>query len=141
MSTLIRPPQRVQRRMTAEWRAPLDPQGRPPLYVGRPGKYGNPFKVGGAIPDLPSIYGDLAGVQNATAGQVVEVYRRWMSGHFVPIKPSARPHRGIYTYGIETLHRQAQRELAGRDLMCWCKTTDPCHADVLLRAAGGELHG
>lgn len=25
-----------------------------------------------------------------------------------------------------------RRELAGRDLACWCKASDPCHADVLL---------
>ena len=26
----------------------------------------------------------------------------------------------------------ARAELAGRDLACWCKLTDLCHADVLL---------
>jgi len=29
----------------------------------------------------------------------------------------------------------AQRELAGRDLACWCPLDQPCHADVLLRVA------
>jgi hypothetical protein len=28
-----------------------------------------------------------------------------------------------------------RRELAGRDLACWCPTDGPCHADVLLDAA------
>lgn len=28
-----------------------------------------------------------------------------------------------------------QRELAGRDLACWCPLDQPCHADVLLRVA------
>ena len=28
-----------------------------------------------------------------------------------------------------------QRELAGRDLACWCPLDQPCHADVLLRLA------
>jgi hypothetical protein len=27
------------------------------------------------------------------------------------------------------------RELAGKDLACWCKPDAPCHADVLLRLA------
>lgn len=34
-----------------------------------------------------------------------------------------------------------RRELAGRDLACWCPTDGPCHADVLLEVAnepGGE---
>jgi hypothetical protein len=28
-----------------------------------------------------------------------------------------------------------RRELAGRDLCCWCPLDEPCHADVLLRVA------
>ena len=27
------------------------------------------------------------------------------------------------------------RDLAGRDLACWCKPDQPCHADVLLELA------
>lgn len=30
---------------------------------------------------------------------------------------------------------RARLELAGRDLACWCRPGDPCHADVLLRVA------
>jgi hypothetical protein len=26
-------------------------------------------------------------------------------------------------------------ELAGRDLVCWCPLSGPCHADVLLKIA------
>jgi hypothetical protein len=29
----------------------------------------------------------------------------------------------------------ARRQLAGRDLMCWCPPGEPCHADVLLEIA------
>ncbi|MDP6564592.1 MAG: DUF4326 domain-containing protein, partial [Alphaproteobacteria bacterium] len=28
-----------------------------------------------------------------------------------------------------------KRELAGRDLACWCRLDGPCHADVLLDIA------
>lgn len=31
--------------------------------------------------------------------------------------------------------RKIQRELRGKDLVCWCKLSDPCHADVLLEIA------
>lgn len=34
--------------------------------------------------------------------------------------------------------REAQRELRGRDLICWCHPS-PCHADVLLRIANEEF--
>jgi Domain of unknown function (DUF4326) len=30
-----------------------------------------------------------------------------------------------------------RRELAGRDLACWCPLDERCHADVLLRIANG----
>ena len=30
-----------------------------------------------------------------------------------------------------------RRELAGRDLACWCRADLPCHADVLLEVANG----
>jgi hypothetical protein len=31
-----------------------------------------------------------------------------------------------------------RRELAGRDLACWCRPDLPCHADVLLAVANGQ---
>jgi hypothetical protein len=27
---------------------------------------------------------------------------------------------------------RVRKALAGKDLMCWCKVGDPCHADLLL---------
>ena len=30
-----------------------------------------------------------------------------------------------------------QRELRGKNLCCWCKLDQPCHADVLLEIANG----
>jgi hypothetical protein len=35
------------------------------------------------------------------------------------------------------LAKQAREELAGRDLLCWCKPGEPCHADVLIEVANG----
>jgi hypothetical protein len=34
-----------------------------------------------------------------------------------------------------------RRQLAGRDLACWCPADGPCHADVLLAAANGPGGG
>jgi hypothetical protein len=33
------------------------------------------------------------------------------------------------------LAEAARRELAGRDLACWCPLDEPCHGDVLLEVA------
>lgn len=36
-----------------------------------------------------------------------------------------------------TFQALVRAELAGRDLMCWCRPGQPCHADVLLSLANG----
>jgi hypothetical protein len=33
---------------------------------------------------------------------------------------------------------EIRRELAGRNLACWCKPDQPCHADVLLKLANAD---
>jgi len=35
--------------------------------------------------------------------------------------------------------KAARKELRGKNLACWCKEGDPCHADELLRVANSEL--
>jgi hypothetical protein len=60
------------------------------------------------------------------AGTAVGLYRRWLLGN--PVLVSA-----------------ARRELAGRDLVCWCALPAPgcpdlCHGVVLLVQANRELH-
>jgi hypothetical protein len=52
----------------------------------------------------------------------------------------------VYKYQIEGAHEffaQVRRELAGKDLACWCPLDEPCHADVLLLIANstGGPHG
>jgi Domain of unknown function (DUF4326) len=32
----------------------------------------------------------------------------------------------------------ARAELAGRDLACWCRLSEPCHADILLCAVNDQ---
>jgi hypothetical protein len=33
---------------------------------------------------------------------------------------------------------RARRDLAGKDLACWCRPDDLCHADVLLKVANAS---
>jgi hypothetical protein len=75
--------------------------GTPPnsVYVGRPSKWGNPFRIG--------VHGDRS--------TVIERYRAWLLAN-----PSLR--------------RAVRRELAGKDLVCWCAPL-ACHADVLMEVA------
>ena len=78
------------------------------IYVGRPSRFGNPFKVGQPLTDDP----DDGRLTQALA---VENFR-WLAS----ISPNAE---------------RWAAELRGRDLVCWCPLDQPCHADVLLELA------
>jgi len=69
------------------------------LYVGRPTKWGNPFRPGPGL----------------TRKQMVAKYRAYLLARDDLV--AALP------------------ELRGRDLACWCKLDEDCHADVLLDLA------
>lgn len=103
-------PKRIQRKRTKGWRMP---EGA--VYVGRPGRYGNPFVVG----TMKFLHNDGDGsvvVADIRDAQEAVAYFRW--------------------YVEASEHRLAQiAELRGRDLACWCPLDAPCHADVLLEIA------
>ncbi|MFE4420387.1 DUF4326 domain-containing protein [Streptomyces sp. NPDC056817] len=140
-------PRRIQRRRVRGWTAPLDAQGRKPVYVGRGSRWGNAYPLNSTQVRMPALdgsewehegrLGKTSGqrhafvhpdgtvtwhlVQDATPEQVIELYRRWLTAH-------------------PEVAEQARQELAGRDLMCWCPLPgsgqpDHCHAAVLIRLA------
>lgn len=135
-------PERIQLRRTKGWRKP---DGA--VVVTRPGRWGNPFKVGDVItpahrhwgavqehalwvPPRPPrgspLYEVEGGWQDITvesAEHAVQLYATWVMGH---IGESG------YVFGVEVAC-----ELRGRDLCCWCRIGDPCHADWLLEFANG----
>lgn len=95
-------PQRIQRKRTKGWRMPPDT-----IYVGRPGPWGNPFKL---------IPGSIAHTREGVVELYAEILERdetdhakWINDH-IP-------------------------ELRGKNLACWCRLDQSCHADVLLRLA------
>jgi hypothetical protein len=47
----------------------------------------------------------------------------------------ARYRRDLEAGQLAVTADDVRRELAGRDLCCWCPLDDPCHADVLLEVA------
>ena len=103
-------PQRIQRQRTAGWRMPENA-----VYVGRPSRWGNPFKVGEAKWMLR--HSDQARVQfyPKTAQDAADFF-----AHISDNDESAASIR---------------EDLAGKDLACWCPLDEPCHADVLLKIA------
>jgi hypothetical protein len=91
-------PRRIQRKRTKGWRMPPNT-----VYVGRPSKWGNPFREGEEDFESPS-KGPL------TKEKAIDLY--W-----------------------DTIVNRDFSELKGKNLACYCKLSDMCHADILLEIA------
>lgn len=91
-------PRRIQLSRAKGWRKPENT-----VSVARPGRWGNPFRIGDfGIP--------------AAADAVIR-FREWLDGRVVgPPQPDPSL-------------------LRGKNLACWCRLDQPCHADVLLEIA------
>ena len=98
-------PKRIQRKRTKGWKMPENA-----IYVGRPGRWGNPFKPGDL--DLDGSRMNLTVALNRYRARIA-----WMRDH-------------------EELNLA---ELQGKDLACWCPLDQPCHADVLLELANDDV--
>lgn len=113
---------RIQRKRTAGWRMPVDT-----VSVTRPGKFGNPFTIQAAID---------SGYANPDTAQrfIVDCFRDWIgpsrSGRDWWQGPESDRRRKAILDGLSTLR--------GKNLACWCKIGEPCHADVLLDLVGGS---
>jgi hypothetical protein len=117
-------PKRIQRRRSKGWRMPAGT-----ICVTRPGKWGNPWTVGGAA---------ASGLfrPECCAQVVVDEFRAWLTKGRSP----NGEHDGFYRE-IEIRRRRILadlHELRGKDLACWCPIGSPCHADVLLELANRE---
>lgn len=99
-------PQRIQLRRTKGWRKPSDA-----VVVARPGRWGNPFRIGAPHPDHGA---------PMTRAETIELFRH----HVSPGGPGE-------------LAPNQLAVLRGHDLACWCRLDEPCHADVLLELANG----
>lgn len=91
------------------------------VYVGRPTKWGNPWEP---IEISPGRWATTDGHQrNGRFGSRSEALRWCVVGYqaFGPLG--------------DVTPEDVRRELAGRDLVCWCPLDQPCHADVLLEVA------
>ena len=81
----------------------VNPNGLPIVYVSRPSKWGNPYRIGA----------------DGNRDQVLKKYREYLAAN-----PS--------------LVEDAKKELRGKNLACWCKASEACHADILLEIANNE---
>lgn len=124
-------PKRLQRKRTKGFKLP---EGA--VYVGRPTRFGNPvritperserdgrlmYRVHGSPMDIGGgpAYNDLQ-----TARYFAAKFFKWdlLNGRYGDAYPSLE---------------EIRRELAGKDLACWCALESACHADALLEIADG----
>jgi len=109
-------PARVQRSRARGSR--LAPGAR---CVDRTTRYGNPFTVADALADNPEL-------TEAQAHQAcARLFALWLDGEITLSGPDPAARRAWILAHLP--------DLAGRDLACWCRATDPCHADTLLQRA------
>jgi hypothetical protein len=97
-------PVRVQRKRVKGWKMPENT-----IYVGRPGKFGNPYKVGDK--------NDMG--EDVTMEMALEYYEFYLKRKYKEYLP------------------EFLKPLKGKNLACFCPLDKPCHADVLLRLANG----
>ena len=113
---------RVQRKRTKGWKMPENT-----FYVGRPTKFGNPFRLVDGWIECYSTYRCVlnpwilwSGTSGFDAKDVVDLYEQWLTGiikvGYLPKPPDISV-------------------LSGKDLACFCSLDKPCHADVLLKLA------
>ncbi|QPF81711.1 DUF4326 domain-containing protein [Bradyrhizobium genosp. L] len=102
-------PIRMQRKRTPGWKMPPNT-----VSVTRPGKWGNPLRVG--------MWKDF------TAADAVRQYQAWLDRD-----PAVRSYENCF--GKPPSCEEIRAELGGKNLACWCALDQPCHADVLLELA------
>lgn len=119
-------PKRIQRKRTKGWKMPANA-----VYVGRPTKWGNPFKLYHHY-----MRGDFQGVSGLLRFIFTEAYDGHQDERFTTIKTQQQAVEWFRWYMTE-LDKDFS-ELRGKDLACWCPLDSPCHADVLLELANRE---
>ncbi len=134
-------PIRIQRKRTKGWQMP---EGA--IYVGRPSKWGNPFDFRSSDNCWNALaFGCRADAKGRREASVV-AFRQWIAdprgrvkeidfavvmeckGKTMELGPRAKA-------GVSPSIDEIRKELRGKNLACWCRLDQPCHADVLLELA------
>ena len=98
-------PIRIQRKRTKGWRMPENT-----VYVGRGSKYGNPFVVG----------------KDGTRDECIEKFIKYF-------QPYTHREGSMDEFFISLMfYEEVMQDLKGKNLACWCKEGEKCHADYLL---------
>jgi hypothetical protein len=130
-------PVRVQRKRSKGWKMPPNT-----VYVGRGTMWGNPFvikKLGHnswAVISTDTDDGKSHIVLKTNNKKdavkfAIRAYEFWL----LPYSHEA-PSIDLFFFSVSQ-YEMIKSKLAGKNLACWCKEGEPCHADILLRLANG----
>jgi hypothetical protein len=124
--------------------------GLPVVKVSRPGKWGNPFNLRAREHCWTAIVHGFKANRLGRQAASVKMFLTWVLNG----KPDESSDCGLYAEvggksvplstspaikaGQPPTREAIRAELAGKNLACWCKPGEPCHADVLLALANGE---
>jgi hypothetical protein len=134
-------PIRVQRKRTKGWRMPPNT-----VSVTRPGRWGNPWKLGDNMND----HATKQFRKCETVADCVQAYRQnvdwdpptfdkpWLIQGGTHDEPTTLEVSGGYSDEIHVMRRSIRKYLRGKNLACFCPLDQPCHADVLLEIANSE---
>ena len=118
--------ERIQLRRTKGWRMPENT-----VKVDRSTRFGNPWKPGDPGRVIIVRGCEIALPMAVTVAGTVDHFRRWLAGEFD--QTHGHP---IYEAVIPPqTPRPDLSALRGKNLACWCRLDQPCHADVLLELA------
>jgi hypothetical protein len=113
-------------------RASLVANGLQAVNVARPGKWGNPFNWQEAREEYGCAEVDA---------------KKWAVDTYCQLCTLAlgdNPNRETSIFGFEELKifiRENIHTLKGKNLACWCKPGEPCHAELLLKLANDDAEG
>jgi hypothetical protein len=141
-------PVRVQRKRTKGWRMPENT-----VYVGRGTIWGNPFVLNdrSGLAREPAIHNQgksweyegrvsAAGTRHDyfhSSGKITPVTVRYMTREELVLCYRSYVTGGEWPCDWKRHDKSPdiRANLAGKNLACWCRLDQPCHADVLLEIA------
>jgi hypothetical protein len=129
---------RIQRLRSKGWKMPENT-----IYVGRPSKFGNPFDLRKTEYSWYAISHGFKANRTGRAAASVEMYEDWIaygkavefeSGLLIEDTNSSEKIASSPRIQTKTppTHDEIITQLRGKNLACWCKLGQPCHADILL---------
>ncbi|HLF13215.1 MAG TPA: DUF4326 domain-containing protein [Gammaproteobacteria bacterium] len=111
-------PHRIQLSRKKGWRMPPNT-----VKVNRTTKWGNPFTVSGRRRQIDCVY-----------WFVLMTCSYLLVDRSAPLKVQE-----AYNDRLRAAKREGFKGLRGKNLACWCRIGDPCHADHLLNIVNGPL--